>query len=195
MPTTKKTPRSRLQTPTKPLPTGKRAPTKDGEWRYEFAVKDCATIILSGHCSILCGVCRRWRPLELRRMGNGEIRNQPRCSTCRKDLRAPDRKPLELSGFTLHWHPGITHGVELWETEKGVTPRVTVRRSTSSKDEQEHYWSFALESPDTLPLLRANGSFQTPDKELLLEMLRVTLATYNRLNHEKLDQSKLGPNS
>ncbi len=41
-------------------------------------------VILTDDCMLLCPKCHEYVPIELRHMGNGEVRNQPRCVKCRK---------------------------------------------------------------------------------------------------------------
>lgn len=53
--------------------------------RYKFEVGGVVPrVVLVGQCLLSCPVCRRLRPLQLRVMANGEVRNQPRCGHCRK---------------------------------------------------------------------------------------------------------------
>ena len=41
--------------------------------------------IVLTNCYVQCHKCGEFVPVELRRMGNGEVRNQPRCRPCRTD--------------------------------------------------------------------------------------------------------------
>ena len=50
--------------------------------RYPFPIHGETMIVLTGECLLRCP-CGAFGKLELRRMGNGEIRNQPRCQACR----------------------------------------------------------------------------------------------------------------
>lgn len=56
-----------------------------GDRTYEFAAEADGSlrIVLSKHCYTECTNCHMLKPIQLRMMGDGTIRNQPQCSGCR----------------------------------------------------------------------------------------------------------------
>jgi hypothetical protein len=64
--------------------------------RYELEVNaHVRSFIISGDVLQLCPVCRERFPVELRRMGNGDVRNVPRCQRCRRTRTTPTQTESE----------------------------------------------------------------------------------------------------
>ena len=59
--------------------------------RYEFATTGNTVVAVDANCLLQCPVCGKLGPIEFRRMGNGTIRNQPRCQGCRRYVKGVTR--------------------------------------------------------------------------------------------------------